>query len=123
MSFQRFVEWPTSCFAMKGGEMGDISPTAEMAALAKLTANWRSVKTLGPPTICLGVWIAPSARSMDSPFLHFNRNVPFETPDPVEHTRDAALQSGRLNQRGWRGPPARKASSGNYPSRFAVADN
>ena len=43
MSFQRFVEWPTSRFAMKGGEMGDISPTAEMAALAKLTANWRSV--------------------------------------------------------------------------------
>jgi putative DNA methylase len=29
--------------ALKGGEMGDISPTGEMAALAKLTANWRSV--------------------------------------------------------------------------------
>jgi putative DNA methylase len=29
--------------ALKGGELGAISPTAEMAALAKLTANWRSV--------------------------------------------------------------------------------
>jgi putative DNA methylase len=29
--------------ALKGGEMADISPTGEMAALAKLTANWRSV--------------------------------------------------------------------------------
>jgi putative DNA methylase len=29
--------------ALKGGEMTDISPTGEMAALAKLTANWRSV--------------------------------------------------------------------------------
>jgi len=29
--------------ALKGGEMGEISPTGEMAALAKLTANWRSV--------------------------------------------------------------------------------
>jgi putative DNA methylase len=29
--------------ALKGGEMGDISPTGELAALAKLTANWRSV--------------------------------------------------------------------------------
>jgi putative DNA methylase len=29
--------------ALKGGELGDISPTGEMAALAKLTANWRSV--------------------------------------------------------------------------------
>ena len=29
--------------ALKGGEMGDISPTGEMAALAKLTTNWRSV--------------------------------------------------------------------------------
>ena len=29
--------------ALKGGEMADISPTAEMAALAKLTSNWRSV--------------------------------------------------------------------------------
>ena len=28
---------------LKGGEMADISPTGEMAALAKLTANWRSV--------------------------------------------------------------------------------
>jgi putative DNA methylase len=29
--------------ALKGGEMGDISPTGEMAALGKLTANWQSV--------------------------------------------------------------------------------
>ena len=29
--------------ALKGGEMADISPTAEMAALAKLTSNWQSV--------------------------------------------------------------------------------
>ena len=29
--------------ALKGGEMGDISPTGEMAALAKLATNWRSV--------------------------------------------------------------------------------
>ena len=29
--------------ALKGGEMADISPTAELAALGKLTANWRSV--------------------------------------------------------------------------------
>ena len=29
--------------ALKGGELADVSPTAEMAALAKLTANWRSV--------------------------------------------------------------------------------
>ncbi len=29
--------------ALKGGEMADVSPTAEMAALAKLTSNWRSV--------------------------------------------------------------------------------
>ena len=29
--------------ALKGGEMADISPTGEMAALAKLTSNWRSV--------------------------------------------------------------------------------
>jgi putative DNA methylase len=29
--------------ALKGGELGDISPTGEMGALAKLTANWRSV--------------------------------------------------------------------------------
>ena len=28
---------------LKGGEMADISPTGEMAALAKLTSNWRSV--------------------------------------------------------------------------------
>ena len=29
--------------ALKGGELNDISPVGEMAALAKLTANWRSV--------------------------------------------------------------------------------
>ncbi len=29
--------------ALKGGELGDVSPTAELAALAKITANWRSV--------------------------------------------------------------------------------
>jgi putative DNA methylase len=29
--------------ALKGGEMGDISPTGELSALARLTANWRSV--------------------------------------------------------------------------------
>jgi putative DNA methylase len=28
---------------LKGGELADISPTEEMAALAKLTSNWRSV--------------------------------------------------------------------------------
>jgi putative DNA methylase len=29
--------------ALKGGELADVSPSAEQAALAKLTANWRSV--------------------------------------------------------------------------------
>ena len=29
--------------ALKGGELGDISPTGELAALAKLMANWQSV--------------------------------------------------------------------------------
>jgi putative DNA methylase len=29
--------------ALKGGELADVSPTAELSALAKLTANWRSV--------------------------------------------------------------------------------
>ena len=29
--------------ALKGGEMSDISPTAELSALTKLTANWQSV--------------------------------------------------------------------------------
>jgi len=28
---------------LKGGELADVSPTAEQAALAKLTANWRRV--------------------------------------------------------------------------------
>lgn len=29
--------------ALKGGELGDVSPTAELSALAKLTANWQTV--------------------------------------------------------------------------------
>jgi putative DNA methylase len=29
--------------ALKGGELAEVSPTGEQAALAKLTANWRSV--------------------------------------------------------------------------------
>ncbi|OWK40230.1 hypothetical protein [Fimbriiglobus ruber] len=29
--------------ALKGGELAVVSPTGEMAALAKLTSNWRSV--------------------------------------------------------------------------------
>jgi putative DNA methylase len=29
--------------ALKGGDLADVSPTGELAALAKLTANWRSV--------------------------------------------------------------------------------
>jgi GxxExxY protein len=29
--------------ALKGGELGDVSPTAELSALAKLTANWQIV--------------------------------------------------------------------------------
>ena len=29
--------------ALKEGEMADIAPTCEMASLAKLTSNWRSV--------------------------------------------------------------------------------
>jgi hypothetical protein len=29
--------------ALKGGELGDVSPTAELAALGKLLANWQSV--------------------------------------------------------------------------------
>lgn len=29
--------------ALKGGELGDVSPTAELAALGKLMANWQSV--------------------------------------------------------------------------------
>jgi putative DNA methylase len=29
--------------ALKGGELGEVSPTSEQAALAKLTANWKSV--------------------------------------------------------------------------------
>ncbi len=28
---------------LKGGELADVSPSAEQPALAKLTANWRSV--------------------------------------------------------------------------------
>jgi hypothetical protein len=29
--------------ALKGGELGDVSPTAELSALGKLMANWQSV--------------------------------------------------------------------------------
>ena len=29
--------------ALKGGELGDVSPTAELSALGKITANWQSV--------------------------------------------------------------------------------
>lgn len=29
--------------ALKGGELSDVSPSGELAALAKLTANWRGV--------------------------------------------------------------------------------
>lgn len=29
--------------ALKGGELGDVSPTAELSALGKLTANWQSL--------------------------------------------------------------------------------
>ncbi len=29
--------------ALKGGELGDVSPTAELSALSKLTANWQSL--------------------------------------------------------------------------------
>jgi putative DNA methylase len=29
--------------ALKGGELADVSPSAEVSALGKLTANWRSV--------------------------------------------------------------------------------
>jgi hypothetical protein len=29
--------------ALKGGELANVSPSADLAALAKLTANWRSV--------------------------------------------------------------------------------
>jgi putative DNA methylase len=34
--------------ALKGGELADISPAAELAALAKLTANWKSLMEEGP---------------------------------------------------------------------------
>jgi putative DNA methylase len=39
----RLVAQALSGPALKGGEMGDISPTAELSALGKLTANWQSV--------------------------------------------------------------------------------
>ena len=29
--------------ALKGGELRDVSPTGELAALARITANWQSV--------------------------------------------------------------------------------
>jgi putative DNA methylase len=39
----RLVAQALSGPALKGGEMADVSPTGELAALGKLTANWRSV--------------------------------------------------------------------------------
>lgn len=39
----RLVAQALSGPALKGGEVGDVSPTAELSALGKLTANWRSV--------------------------------------------------------------------------------
>jgi putative DNA methylase len=39
----RLVAQALAGSALKGGELGNISPTSELAALAKLTANWRSV--------------------------------------------------------------------------------
>jgi putative DNA methylase len=39
----RLVAQALSGPALKGGEMGDISPTAELSALGKLMANWQSV--------------------------------------------------------------------------------
>ena len=39
----RLVAQALSGPALKGGELGDISPHAELSALAKLTANWKSV--------------------------------------------------------------------------------
>jgi putative DNA methylase len=39
----RLVAYALAGPALKGGELADVSPSGEMAALAKLTANWRSV--------------------------------------------------------------------------------
>ena len=39
----RLVAQALSGPALKGGELSDLSPTAELSALGKLTANWRSV--------------------------------------------------------------------------------
>lgn len=39
----RLVAQALSGPSLKGGEMGDISPTAELSALGKLMANWQSV--------------------------------------------------------------------------------
>lgn len=39
----RLVAQALSGPALKGGDVGDVSPTAELSALGKLTANWRSV--------------------------------------------------------------------------------
>lgn len=39
VTFSQTKRFPPS----KGGELGDVSPTAELSALAKLTANWQSV--------------------------------------------------------------------------------
>lgn len=39
----RLVAQALSGPALKGGEMGEVSPSGELAALAKLTANWRAL--------------------------------------------------------------------------------
>jgi len=39
----RLVAQALAGSALTGGELGDVSPTGELAALGKLTANWRSV--------------------------------------------------------------------------------
>jgi len=39
VTFKHTKRFPPS----KGGELGDVSPAAELSALAKLTANWQSV--------------------------------------------------------------------------------
>ena len=37
------IETGTTSRTLKGGELADVSPTAELSALAKLMANWRSL--------------------------------------------------------------------------------
>jgi len=39
----RLVAQALAGLALKGGDLANVSPSAEVAALAKLTANWRSV--------------------------------------------------------------------------------